>query len=79
MDNSFLEKYNPTIGVEFGSKMIDLEDFTKIKLQIWDTPGNEKYKSITHSYYKSSAVAVVVYDITSRDTFDAIREMLNEF
>ncbi|KAK9397968.1 RAB2 member RAS oncogene family [Crotalus adamanteus] len=51
-------------GVEFGARMISIEN-KKIKLQIWDTAGQESFRSITRSYYRGTAGALLVYDITS--------------
>jgi len=58
-----------TIGVEFGSRIVKLGN-QNIKFQIWDTAGQESYKSITRSYYRGAAGALLVYDITRRETFD---------
>ena len=55
-----------TIGVEFGARMIKIED-KSIKLQIWDTAGQESFRSITRSYYRGAAGALLVYDITRRE------------
>jgi len=75
IDNQFRVDSDPTIGVEFGSKTISLEKKT-IKLQIWDTvkygiiqAGQEAYKSITRSYYRSTIGAILVYDITCKRSF----------
>mmetsp|Transcript_28685 Transcript_28685/g.33124 ORF Transcript_28685/g.33124 Transcript_28685/m.33124 type:complete len:210 (-) Transcript_28685:42-671(-) len=68
---------DPTIGVEFACKMITV-DSTNIKLQVWDTAGQEAYGSITRSYYKAAAGALIVYDITRRKTFENVRKWLNE-
>lgn len=66
-----------TVGVEFGSKRFDLNEY-KIKAQIWDTAGQERYKSITNAYYKGAKGALVVYDITNRDTFDSVDKWIPE-
>jgi Ras-related protein Rab-2A len=63
IENRFNDRHEITIGVEFGSRNLDL-DGTTVKLQIWDTAGQEDFKSITRAYYRSSAGALVVYDIT---------------
>ena len=52
-----------TIGVEFGSRTLTI-DGNQVKLQIWDTAGQEKFRSITRSYYRSAIGALLVYDIT---------------
>ena len=78
----FLEKkfkfdHDTTIGVEFGSKIINVRD-KQIKLQIWDTAGQETFKSITRSYYRGSIGVVLVYDITNRDSFNNVSKWLDE-
>ncbi|CAE6463303.1 unnamed protein product [Rhizoctonia solani] len=66
-DQKFLSKPDPTLGVEFGSKLISLSDEGKtVKLQCWDTAGTESFRSITRSYYRGAAGALLVYDATSR-------------
>ena len=67
-DKRFRNDHDITIGVEFGSRMIQLDN-KEIKLQIWDTAGQESFRSITRSYYRGAAGALLVYDITRRDTF----------
>ncbi|VDD79908.1 unnamed protein product [Mesocestoides corti] len=67
-DKRFQPVHDLTIGVEFGARMITL-DGKQIKLQIWDTAGQETFRSITRSYYRGAAGALLVYDITRRDTF----------
>ena len=66
-----------TIGVEFGTKIIPI-DKARIKLQIWDTAGTESFKSITKGYYKGSIGAFLVYDITSKDSFDHVQSWYDE-
>jgi len=68
-DKRFQPVHDLTIGVEFGARMIQL-DGKQIKLQIWDTAGQESFRSITRSYYRGAAGALLVYDITRRDTFN---------
>ncbi|CAG9311761.1 unnamed protein product [Blepharisma stoltei] len=77
IDNRFRDDHDVTIGVEFGSKIIDIEN-TKVNLQIWDTAGSECFKSITRSYYRSAAGALLVYDITKQDSFKNVAEWLGE-
>jgi small GTP-binding protein len=68
-DRRFQQAHDLTIGVEFGARFVDVEG-KKIKLQIWDTAGQESFRSITRSYYRGAAGALLVYDITRRETFD---------
>jgi Ras-related protein Rab-2A len=74
-------KFNPdheiTIGCEFMAKNLSIKD-RNIRIQIWDTAGQEAFRSITRSYYKNSTCAFIVYDITSRKTFDNVMIWLKE-
>lgn len=76
-DNQFRHKHEATIGVEFGAKMINIGD-KKVKIQIWDTAGQESFQAITRSYYKGAVGALVVYDITRRESFMHITNWLKE-
>ena len=76
-DNQFRHQHECTIGVEFGAKMISIND-KKIKIQIWDTAGQENFQAITRSYYKGAVGALVVYDITRRESFEHISNWLRE-
>ena len=75
--NEFQTEENPTIGADFFSKNIKVED-TTIKLQIWDTAGQDHFRSIVKSYYKGINGAMVVYDITRKDSFNNITKWLKE-
>ena len=68
--NIFPENPLPTIAIEFTTKIIQINPNTKIKMQIWDTTGQEKYKSITSHHYRKAVGALLVYDVTRRITFD---------
>ena len=73
----FREEYQLTIGVEFGSNNIKIDD--KIfRIQIWDTAGQENFRSITRAYYKNSACALIVYDISRRASFDSISTWIED-
>lgn len=67
---SFQNMRKPTIGVEFGTRIITAPDGAKIKAQIWDTAGQERYRAITSSHYRRAAGALLVYDVTSRKSFE---------
>ena len=71
LKNQFNENSKTTIGVEFGTKNIIINN-KRIKIQIWDTAGQERYRSITSAYYKGAKGALIVYDITRKNTFDNI-------
>ena len=66
--NEFDPQTKATIGVEFGTKIIKINNYN-IKIQIWDTAGQERYKSITNAYYKGAQGAFLVYDITNKSSF----------
>uniref|UniRef100_A0A6B2LI83 Ras-related protein Rab-4 n=1 Tax=Arcella intermedia TaxID=1963864 RepID=A0A6B2LI83_9EUKA len=76
-DNKFKSDSTHTIGVEFGSKIIECGG-KFIKLQIWDTAGQERFRSVTRSYYRGAAGCILVYDITSRDSFNHLTSWLND-
>ena len=67
----------PTIGVEFGSRMIALGE-KKVKLQIWDTAGEARYKAITLAFYKGTMAVIICFKITDRDQFSLIETFLNQ-
>ena len=71
LKNDFSEDYKTTIGVEFHSKIAKVEGHV-VKAQIWDTCGQERFKSITDSYYRGAKGAFVVYDITRKNTFESV-------
>jgi Ras-related protein Rab-2A len=73
----FHEKYGATIGAEFGEKNIEIEDKI-IRIQIWDTAGQERFRSITTAYYKNCVCAIIVYDITCKDSFKDITNWIND-
>ena len=73
----FKQEYQLTIGVEFGAKNIQLND--KIyRIQIWDTAGQENFRSITRAYYKNSVCALVVYDISSKESFNNVSSWVED-
>lgn len=76
-DKRFQPVHDLTIGVEFGARMINIEN-RQVKLQIWDTAGQESFRSITRSYYRGAAGALLVYDITRRETFNHLTRWLEE-
>lgn len=77
MDKRFKKIHDLTIGVEFGARMINIDN-KQVKLQIWDTAGQESFRSITRSYYRGAAGALLVYDITRRETFNHLSRWLEE-
>lgn len=71
-EDVFTESFLATIGVDFKIKTLVLNDGKVMKLQVWDTSGQERFRSITQSYYRGAHAAVVVYDITSIESFRAL-------
>lgn len=77
LKNEFNSDSRSTVGVEFGSKLFKIEGY-KVKAQIWDTAGQERYKSITSAYYKAAKGALLVYDISSRETFENVDKWIKD-
>lgn len=77
MYDSFDSTYQATIGIDFLSKTMYLDDRT-VRLQLWDTAGQERFRSLIPSYIRDSTVAVVVYDITSQDTFKQVDKWVED-
>lgn len=72
--NTFHPSFEPTLGSTYSSKTILLDDsFPSITLLIWDTAGQEKYKSLSRVFYKDAHAVILVYDITREDTFTSIQ------
>lgn len=68
MYDNFDRHYQATIGIDFLSKTMYLDDRT-VRLQLWDTAGQERFRSLIPSYIRDSSVAVVVYDVSNRSSF----------
>ena len=75
--NYFEDFYSPTVGFEFLTFNVKIED-QNIKLQIWDTCGQEVYRSLITSFYRSSSLAIIVYSIDNEDSFMNIEKWLND-
>ena len=76
MDNPYNENYEPSIGVDFMSKNLKYKG-QNVKLQIWDTAGQEKYKGLIPSYVRNSSIVFVVYDVSAKTSFDNIPKWIN--
>ncbi|KAJ8764085.1 hypothetical protein K2173_004986 [Erythroxylum novogranatense] len=68
--NEFCLESKSTIGVEFATRTLQVGRRKTVKAQIWDTAGQERYRAITSAYYRGAVGALLVYDITKRQTFD---------
>ena len=75
-DNIFHGDNLSTIGIDSKIKSVTLENGKSVKVQIWDTAGQDRFKSMTKSFYKSAHGIVLVYDVTNPDTFDSVRKWI---
>mmetsp|Transcript_24462 Transcript_24462/g.56332 ORF Transcript_24462/g.56332 Transcript_24462/m.56332 type:complete len:225 (+) Transcript_24462:79-753(+) len=78
MYDSFEEEVESTIGMDFQSKNINLEDGRQFRLQLWDTAGQERFRSLIPSYIRDAAAAAITYDVTNKSTFTACKKWLDE-
>ncbi|CAH1794637.1 unnamed protein product [Owenia fusiformis] len=77
-DGAFLSgSFISTVGIDFRNKVVNV-DGTKVKLQIWDTAGQERFRSITRAYYRDAQALLLLYDVTTKASFDNIRAWLAE-
>ena len=76
MDNPFNDAYEPSIGVDFMSKSISFRG-QNIKLQMWDTAGQEKYKGLIPSYIRNSSIVFLVYDVSNKTSFENITNWIS--
>ena len=77
VDGQFTSEYKLTLGVEIRVKDVEIKNKT-YRIQIWDTAGQENFRSITRAYYKNSVCALVVYDISSRDSFNNVSTWIED-
>jgi len=71
VDNVFMGKYVTTVAVDLMVKTIEL-DGKRVKLQLWDTVGNERYRSLTTAYFRGAHAVILVYDVTKEATFHSL-------
>ncbi|XP_048869851.1 ras-related protein Rab-37-like isoform X2 [Brienomyrus brachyistius] len=77
-DGTFLAgNFIATVGIDYRNKVVTVDNL-KVKLQIWDTAGQERFRSVTHAYYRDAQALLLLYDITSKSSFDNIRAWLTE-
>ena len=76
--NEFISDLRSTIGVEFALKYLTIDNF-QLKVQIWDTAGMERYRSITNAYYKGAKGVIVVYDICRKKSFENVDKWIDDF
>ncbi|CAE7709000.1 RAB5C [Symbiodinium sp. KB8] len=73
----FYEYQEPTIGAAFMTQTVNL-NAEVVKFEIWDTAGQERYKSLAPMYYRGAAAAVIVFDITAKESFEAAKGWVQE-
>jgi len=76
--DTFSHEEKSTIGVEFAVRVLPMPDGKRVKAQIWDTAGQERYRAITNAYYRGAVGAILIYDMTRRDSFQNIPRWLRE-
>ena len=77
-DNVFVENYITTIGLDYKLKYIQLDSGEIIKVQLWDTAGQDRYRTIAKNYYKGSHGILLLYDVTKTNSFENIREWIRD-
>lgn len=75
-EDKFTDSFLTTIGIDFKVRHVEIND-TKVKLQIWDTAGQEKFRTITKAYYRGAHGILLVFDVTVRESFDQTRMWMN--
>mmetsp|Transcript_12963 Transcript_12963/g.20079 ORF Transcript_12963/g.20079 Transcript_12963/m.20079 type:complete len:113 (+) Transcript_12963:189-527(+) len=75
MEDDFVEDHDVTVGVEFGSYLIRVEDKI-LKMQVWDTAGQESFSAITKIFYRGSHVVILAYSVDSGVSFDHLNKWL---
>lgn len=76
-EDRFQPIHDVTVGVTFSIKMVSIEG-QDVKVQVWDTAGQEIFRSITRSYYRDSACAIIVYDITDQSSFAKVEDWIRD-
>ena len=77
-DNTFQEIHMSTIGLDYKLKNVQLDDGKIVKIQIWDTAGQDRFRSITKNYYKGAHGIILIYDITNKKSFENVRNWINQ-
>ena len=77
LTDEFDAKSKATVGVEFGVKNFKIEN-NIVKVQIWETAGEERYRSITNAYYKGAKGSLLIYDITNKKSFENVEKWISD-
>ena len=78
IDSTFKDNYQATIQAEKRMKIINEDDKTSVRLNIWDTAGQEKFRSITRQFYRDCQGAFIVFDLTKKSSFNELKTWINE-
>ena len=77
-DKVFNEVYMSTIGLDYRLKTLTLKSGKKVKLQIWDTAGQDRFRTITKNYYKGANGIILIYDVTNSDTYENVENWISQ-
>ena len=77
-DKTFQDIHMATIGLDYRLKTMKLKNGKNIKLQIWDTAGQDRFRAITKNYYKGSHGIILIYDVTNLQTFENVKTWVNQ-
>lgn len=77
-DNTFQEIHMSTIGLDYKLKNVQLDDGKIVKVQIWDTAGQDRFRSITKNYYKGAHGIILIYDVTARKTYENVKNWITQ-
>ena len=75
-DNTFLDLHMSTIGLDYRLKTMILENQRIVKVQLWDTAGQDKYRAITRNYYRGANGIILLFDVTNEKTYDNIKKWI---
>ena len=79
INNEYYENAPSTTGANYASKVLEFKEYKKnLQYEIWDTAGEERYRGLAKIFYKDAAIAILVYDITSRKSFEEIKNYWHE-
>ena len=77
-DNTFQDIHMSTIGLDYKLKNVQLENGKMVKIQVWDTAGQDRFRSITKNYYKGAHGIVLIYDVTENKSFENVKNWMNQ-
>ena len=78
VDDSFLDLHMATIGLDYRLKTLILEEQKIVKIQLWDTAGQDKFRAITRNYYKGASGIILIFDVTNIKSYENIKKWINE-